>query len=249
MRRLGLLALLLPSLVACGGDCDRGDAVTPAATAGAEEAPRASSHRTPEQERERFAAMLDAAASPDEARVALEAERFEDPLTEGARTICLGVFTVGPANPDAITMRRACAAVIDVLAGESEATSTLSPVDAVYSGALTDDDPRVPDDDSPYDEYPIEVAAGWTVVADMRSEDFDTYLWLIGPDGSSLVQDDDGGEGTNSYFQYRVTASGRYIVRANSYDGSGRGAYTLHVLASSSPPPPPSAPPADVGVP
>lgn len=232
MRRLWPLGLLLPCLIACGGDCDRGDAVTPATTAGAEVAAPASSDRTPEEERERFAAMLDAAASPDEARVALEAERSEDPLTEGARTICLGVFTVGPADPDAITMRRACAAVIDVLAGEPEVALAMSPVDAVYSGSLTDDDPRVPDDDSPYDEYPIEVDGGWTIVADMRSDDFDTYVWLIGPDGSSLVQDDDGGENTNSRFSYTTTASGTYTLRANSYDGAGRGAYTLHYTAN-----------------
>lgn len=105
------------------------------------------------------------------------------------------------------------------------------PVDQTVTGELSDDDPRVPDDDSPYDEYTFEAGEGWTITGDLSSAAFDTYLWLQGPDGSSLVQDDDGGEGTNSRFTYTTTASGTYKVRANSYDGQGRGAYTLHYTA------------------
>jgi hypothetical protein len=43
------------------------------------------------------------------------------------------------------------------------------------------------------------------------------------------AQDDDGGEGTNSSFSYTVTADGRYTVRANSYDGSGRRRHDLEI--------------------
>jgi len=112
------------------------------------------------------------------------------------------------------------------------ACSEAEPVDQTETGELTDSDPRVPDDDSPYDEYSFDAEEGWTITGDMQSETFDTYLWLVGPDGSALVQDDDGGEGTNSRFSYTTTASGTYTVRANSYDGAGRGAYTLHYTAN-----------------
>lgn len=112
------------------------------------------------------------------------------------------------------------------------ACSSPEPVDQTQQGELTDSDPRVPDDDSPYDEYTLEAGEGWTITGDLTSEAFDTYLWLIGPDGSSLVQDDDGGENTNSRFSYTTTASGTYTLRANSYDGAGRGAYTLHYTAN-----------------
>lgn len=57
----------------------------------------------------------------------------------------------------------------------------LAPVDVEYRGELTDDDPRAPHDDSPYDEYRFEAEAGWFIVVEMRSEAFDTYLWLTDP--------------------------------------------------------------------
>ncbi len=112
------------------------------------------------------------------------------------------------------------------------ACSEPEPVDETQTGELTDSDPRVVDDDSPYDEYSFEAGEGWTITGSMTSDAFDTYLWLIGPDGSALVQDDDGGDGTNSMFSYTTTASGTYTVRANSYDGAGRGAYTLQYTAN-----------------
>lgn len=104
------------------------------------------------------------------------------------------------------------------------------PVDQTVNGELTDDDSRVERDDSPYDEYTVEVGEGWTITAHMTSNAFDTYLWLIAPDRSrSILQiDDSEGEGTNSRFEHTTTESGTYIIRANSFDGSGRGAYTLH---------------------
>ncbi|MGE0785125.1 MAG: PPC domain-containing protein [Sandaracinaceae bacterium] len=106
------------------------------------------------------------------------------------------------------------------------------PVDQTVNGELTDSDPRVPDDNSPYDEFTFDAGEGWTITGDLQSTAFDAYVWLIGPDGSSLVQDDDGGEGTNSRFSYTTTASGTYTIRANSFDGAGRGAYTLHYTAN-----------------
>lgn len=98
-----------------------------------------------------------------------------------------------------------------------------------YRGELTDADSRVPDDNSPYDSYQVSVAEGHTLVASLSSDAFDTYLWLIGPDGTSLVQDDDGGEGTNSAIRYAAPVGGTYTLRANAYDGVGRGPYVLDV--------------------
>ena len=105
-------------------------------------------------------------------------------------------------------------------------------VDQTVTGELSDSDPRVPDDDSAYDEYTFDAASGWTITADLTSTDFDTFLWLIGPDGTAIIQDDDGGEGSNSRVAHTTTSGGTYTLRANSYDGTGRGAYSLHYTAS-----------------
>ena len=48
------------------------------------------------------------------------------------------------------------------LAGCSEP----EPVDETVTGELTDSDPRVEQDDSPYDEYRFDVAEGWTITGD-----------------------------------------------------------------------------------
>jgi hypothetical protein len=109
--------------------------------------------------------------------------------------------------------------------------SAPEPYDQTHTGELTDSDPRVEQDNSPYDDYTFEADQGWTITVDMQSEAFDTYLWLIGPNNTSLAQDDDGGEGTNSRITYTAPERGRYTVRANSYDGEGRGAYTVHIVA------------------
>lgn len=111
--------------------------------------------------------------------------------------------------------------------------SSAAPTDRTETGTLTDDDTRWQADQSPYDEYTVEVGEGWTITGDLTSTEFDPYLWLIGPGGDSLVQDDDGGGGTNAHFTHGpTTASGTYKVWANSYDGTGRGAYTLRIQAT-----------------
>lgn len=186
----------------------------------------------------------------------LAALPLDVPEVVQGRTACLAAWRADAGARDDPSMAHgACRAVLVVLAGRyglrhelpmgpqprpapsvapAEAAVRVDPLpdgttDAHLTGALTDDDPRVEQDDSPYDEYLIEVRRGWTIEVDMRSSELDTYLWLIAPDGSSVVQDDDGGEGTDSRYVHVARMPGTYTVRANSYDGRGR--YTLHVRA------------------
>lgn len=132
-------------------------------------------------------------------------------------------------------MQRCVQALTDVIVAyhleEEYAGDDPEPIAGDLDGELTDDDPRVPDDNSPYDEYPIELAAGWQLEVQMSSTSFDAYLWLIGPDGAALVQDDDGGEGTNARINHAVTTTGTYVIRANAHNEAGRGAYHLEVRA------------------
>jgi hypothetical protein len=114
------------------------------------------------------------------------------------------------------------------------------PVDRNESGTLSASDPKVQQDQSPYDDYTFDADEGWLITGEMRSTVFDTYLWLIGPNGESIVQDDDGlNDGTNSRVTHTTTERGTYTMRANSYDRAGpwaqtpptEGAYTLHIVA------------------
>ena len=74
--------------------------------------------------------------------------------------------------------------------------------------------------------YQLEVAQPGRLVVDMTSDDFDTVLELH-RDGSKIVEDDDGGDGTNARLSADVQP-GLYSVVARSYsDGAGGGLYEL----------------------
>lgn len=77
-------------------------------------------------------------------------------------------------------------------------------------------------------EYSIDVEAGDVVAIIVTSEDFDTVLSLVGPDGEEVAFNDDFGGTLNSRIVYSVPVSGSYTVIAKSFDGQG-GDYALEV--------------------
>jgi len=79
-------------------------------------------------------------------------------------------------------------------------------------------------------DYLVTLEAGDQVVMDLSSEQFDTILTLIAPDGTAIGQNDDGPDGTtNSLLFTRVTEAGNYIVRVSPFGGQGQGEFTLKV--------------------
>ena len=80
--------------------------------------------------------------------------------------------------------------------------------------------------DHPLEAWILTLAPGQTVTLDLRSEDFDAYLYLAEGGLSSPIQNDDGGEGLNSQIVYTSPGGGTYLVVASSY-GMSSGPYTL----------------------
>lgn len=79
-------------------------------------------------------------------------------------------------------------------------------------------------------DYLITLEAGDQIVMDLKSDQFDTIITLISPDGTTLGQNDDGPDGTtNSLLFTRVTQGGNYILRVSPYGGQGLGTFTLEV--------------------
>lgn len=70
-------------------------------------------------------------------------------------------------------------------------------------------------------EYSLPMEAGDVVAITMTSEDFDTVLTLLGPDGEEVAFNDDYGGTLNSRIVYTATDSGDYTILSKSFDGQG----------------------------
>ncbi|WP_162160876.1 PPC domain-containing protein [Leptolyngbya sp. PCC 6406] len=77
-------------------------------------------------------------------------------------------------------------------------------------------------------EYPIVLEAGQVLTIRMSSEEFDTVLLLLAPNGEEVAFNDDADGSLNSRIVYMVPETGQYTIVARSYGGNG-GDYLLQV--------------------
>ncbi|MEM6252628.1 MAG: PPC domain-containing protein [Cyanobacteria bacterium P01_D01_bin.156] len=77
-------------------------------------------------------------------------------------------------------------------------------------------------------DYSVELFEGDQITIDVVSEEFDTLVSLLGDDGTTVSENDDGPDGsTNSLLFARIAKSGQYTVRVRSYAGQGTGSFYL----------------------
>lgn len=109
------------------------------------------------------------------------------------------------------------------LVGGSCAAQPVS-IGQVVNGALTSTDCYSPlSPNSPRaDRYTFTGASGQPIAITLSSSNFDTFLYFIGPSGTVIGSDDDGGGGTNSRI---LAGSGFFILPAN-------GTYTIEVTSA-----------------
>ena len=118
---------------------------------------------------------------------------------------------------------------IGTIAWEAEAASALPVVPGdVVNGSITAS--------NKFDLYAFEALAGDTISVAMNrapAANLDTKLYLIGPNGSVVAQNDDAlaGENTDSLISnFTLPDDGQYIIIATHYGdryGVTSGAYTL----------------------
>ncbi len=131
----------------------------------------------------------------------------------------------------------------------SATTCTVTPISIgqTVNGALSTTDCRSPVRGSisePHyaDRYSFSASAGQQVAISLTSAEveleaeFDTYLYLIGPGGSVITEDDDSGEGFNSRIPsgsgfFTLPSSGTYSIEATSFGDDETGNYTLSLTA------------------
>ena len=113
------------------------------------------------------------------------------------------------------------------------AANTVKPAqvaEIIESGILEDGDDVVPNDGSFYDSYPLEGSAGDKFSISLESQDFDTFLAVMDPDGNIIEKNDDINEqSSNSRLEITLPDNGSYSVIVNAYDEGGKGKYTLKV--------------------
>jgi hypothetical protein len=104
-------------------------------------------------------------------------------------------------------------------------------MDAEATGSLSEAD-RQPNGDL-LQSWAFTGEAGTSVTFDLMSREFDTFLYLVGPD-RAVETDDDGGGACNARITALLPASGQYRLVAGAF-GPGTGRFTLR--ASSEVPP------------
>ena len=79
----------------------------------------------------------------------------------------------------------------------------------------------------------MEAQEGESYQVDLRSEDFDAYLYIVGPElglegGESAITDDDSGDGLNASLCFRAPREGWYHVVTSALNGN-TGMYSLQI--------------------
>ena len=95
------------------------------------------------------------------------------------------------------------------------------------TGRLESSDPIVADGRRGQ-AWAFEGISGQRVTIELEAEDYDAYLYLVGPGMVEPMQDDDGGGGLNSLISTTLPGTGSYRIIASSLS-DGTGAYSLSV--------------------
>ncbi|HXF96882.1 MAG TPA: PPC domain-containing protein, partial [Gemmatimonadales bacterium] len=103
-------------------------------------------------------------------------------------------------------------------------------------GAVTTGDQVLPSDSTYAQAWTIEGRAGQTVTIDLRSEDFDPFLYLDGPGIERPLQDDDSGGNCNARLVATFPATGPYRIVVNTAVRNATGRFTLSVTSGSKSP-------------
>jgi hypothetical protein len=115
---------------------------------------------------------------------------------------------------------------------------TLAP-ESGQNGTLSSSDFFGPNDIY-IDVWELQGTAGGSVTIDLKSDDYDPVLFVVGPGLAETLYDDDSGGQCNSRIVLRFLESGVYRVAATTTSTRTTGVYTLSVSASA---PAPSAVP------
>ncbi len=101
-------------------------------------------------------------------------------------------------------------------------------IGGTMSGWLSESDPIV--DDGRFGQaWALEGRGGETYTIDLMSDDFDSYLYVVGPGMLDPRTNDDGGDGLDSRLTLTLPEDGTFRIIVSSLGVSGLGDYSLRV--------------------
>jgi hypothetical protein len=116
---------------------------------------------------------------------------------------------------------------------ETQAQSVYNPISLTTNKEISDtlSEKDIPTGDGGFArDYRVNLSAGEQVAIDLNSDNFDTIILLMGPDGATIGQNDDGPDGSNNSLLFaRVKESGLYIVRVRAFGETGNGRFKLKI--------------------
>ncbi|MGG6295593.1 tetratricopeptide repeat protein [Leptolyngbya sp. AN02str] len=112
----------------------------------------------------------------------------------------------------------------------SIAQAAFAPI--TLQGRLSSNSPRLPDG-SYYVLHTFEGTAGQSVVIEMTSTAFDSYLMLLNPAAAKIAENDDGPNAPNAQLAVTLPATGTYRVLANSFAAGATGDYRITIRPGS----------------
>jgi hypothetical protein len=129
---------------------------------------------------------------------------------------------------------------VAVVAVGIHATTTVAQVNKLYNPIPMPNTYEVTDSLSDKDiptgqggfarDYLVKLVKGDNLAIDLSSDSFDSIITLLGPDGATVAENDDGPDGSsNSLLFTRINEQGTYVVRVRSFGETGIGSFKLKV--------------------
>lgn len=103
-----------------------------------------------------------------------------------------------------------------------------------FEGALSSSDYTSPRDNY-LEAWSLEGTAGQSVTIDLLSDDFDAYLYVVGPGLAETLSDDDSAGGCNARITFTFLETGTFHVVASSLGERATGTYTIRVTDTPEP--------------
>jgi hypothetical protein len=118
----------------------------------------------------------------------------------------------------------------------TDTSAEVVPRNALYYSALYADDGTLISTERKCRWYAMDLLAGDLLGIYLGSNDFDSYLYVLGPDGEIVLESDDlsspGGQGAfglNSGGAFEARHDGEHLIIVTTYDSGGYGEFWLYL--------------------